>query len=185
MITQRDQTVLNFIEDFRAATSGQICRLFFPGKYRYCMKRLEKLCKDGHISRTISTINNCHAYYIGKRPAQLHHDLIRAELFVCMSEHYKVLSWLNEEPVKNIRPDALALVEHRGITYPLFIEIHLNNKFDFEKYENLIRTTDLRQSFGMTPRLIICTDRRTAIPNIGLRIKIIGLDMSGIDALFK
>jgi hypothetical protein len=61
MITKRDQDVLNFLEDFHIATSGQIQGLFFPDTYRYCMKKLSDLCEEGFLRHTISTINNCRA----------------------------------------------------------------------------------------------------------------------------
>jgi len=185
MISQNDQNVLNFLEDFHIATSGQVCRLFFPGKYRYCMKRLKALREEGFIRRVHSTIDNSYAYYVGKKPVQVHHDLIRAELFASINEHYKIITWDNEEPVKHIRPDAVALILDRGITFPVFVEIHLNNHFDFDKYKELVRTADLRSIFGTNPRILICTDREVKLPVSAIKFKLVGLDMSGLDTLLK
>jgi hypothetical protein len=91
MITTLDQSVLNFLSDFHIATSGQICQLYYPGKYSYCMKRLRGLNEDGFIKRMHSTINNCNAYYSDKKPVQVHHDLIRSELYMALKTKYDVL----------------------------------------------------------------------------------------------
>jgi hypothetical protein len=192
IISTNDQNVLNFISDFHIATSGQIYQLFFPGKYRYCMKRLKTMQDEGFIKRTNSTIDNCYAYYIDKKPCQIHHDLIRAELFTALNKRFKVVSWENEEPIKNIRPDATAFV-HSAFTYindhdavfPIFIEIHLNNKFNFDKYKEFLKTTNLREMYGGMPRVLICTDRTLKLPQLGIKFKLVGLDMSGLENIFK
>ena len=85
MITQRDQDILNFLEDFHAATTSQLQRLFFNGtSYRYSCKRLQYLYEQGFLKRMRSTISNEYAYYL-KKPSmfqQIHHDLLRTELYV-------------------------------------------------------------------------------------------------------
>lgn len=189
MITKRDQDILNFIEEFHIATSSQIQKLFFKNtSYRYSRKRLQYLFNQGFIKRTRSTINNDYAYYIGKKQSllqQVHHDLIRAELYVALINTYEILEWNNEMVIENIRPDALTYIRNHGIVFPVFIEVHLSNRFDFDKYKDFIRDNDLRAVFGITPRVIICTDRQVTIPNIGIKFKVVGLDMSGVDTLFK
>jgi hypothetical protein len=194
MITQNDQSMFNFVDDFHAATTSQLRRLFFKkSSYQYTCKRIKYLADNGYIKQTKSTLDNGYAYYNGTKPVQLHHDLIRAELFVSLKDKYKVLAWNNEEKVKNIRPDATAYVNNsaftyiddHGIVFPVFIEIHLNNHFNFDKYKELIRTTNLKELYGIMPRVIICTDRQVTVPNIGIKFKVIGLDMSGLDTLFK
>lgn len=196
MITKRDQDILNFIEEFHIATSSQIHKLFFDqSNYRYCMQRLQQLYNIGFLKRARSTISNEHAYYI-KKPSllqQMHHDLVRSELFVNINKTYKILAWNNEEPIKNIRPDAMVYVQNsaftyindHGIVFPVFIEIHLNNKFNFDKYKDLLKNNDLKAMFGLMPRVVICTDRQVTPPQIGIRFKVVGIDMKGLDTIFK
>lgn len=183
MVTKRDQDILNFLEEFHAATSGQIHKLFFTGtSYRYSRKRLQYISEQGFVKRTRSTINNDNAYYI-KKPSllqQLHHDLIRTELYTAIRSKYELLSWANEVPVGNIRPDALAYVQHSGIVFPLMIEIHLSNGFDFDKYKQ-----DFKPYFGINPRVVICTDREIKPSVLPVKFKVVTLDMSGLDSLIK
>lgn len=176
MITRRDQDILNFIEDFHAATTSQLHRLFFQGtSYRYGCKRLQYLYEHGFLKRMRSTISNEYAYYF-KKPSmlqQIHHDLIRAELYVNIKERYKLLEWNNETPVANIRPDALAYIEY-GL--PLMIEVHLSNKFNFEKYrQNFIPL------FGIAPRIIIVTDKKINPPDS--RYRIVKTNMQGVEKI--
>lgn len=186
MITKRDQDIINFIDDFHIATSNQIHRLFFKDiSERYCNIRLKYLFELGSIKRTKSTIDNSYAYYVDKKPSQIHHDLIRAELYPNLKTRYNLLEWHNEYTLEHIRPDAFCYISHNGIPYPVFIEIHLHNNFNFDKYKNLTDTMDLKAVFGIVPRVIICTDRQVTVPPIPIEFKIVDVDMSGIDSIFR
>jgi hypothetical protein len=198
LFVKRDQNLFDFITDFHVATSNQINTLFFnnnPNK-RYCNKRLKYLYDNKYIKRTRSTISNDFAYYIDKKShiSQVHHDLIRVELYINIKKHFQVLGWSNELPIKNIRPDAVtylndssfAYINNKGITIPVFIEVHLNNKFNFDKYINLLKQYDLKALFGVMPRVVICTDKQVIIPkDIVLKFKIIDIEMNGIENILK
>jgi hypothetical protein len=179
MITKKDQDVINFIEDFHIATCTQLHKLFYDTSIQYCRKRLKYLTDNQVLKRTRSTIDNSYAYY-EKKPAQLHHDLIRSELYTAIKSRYDLLQWENEAPVGNIRPDALCYIKHSGIVFPVMIEIHLSNGFNFDKYKQ-----DFKPFFGVNPRVIICTDRGLKLPLFPIKFKIVGLDMSGLDSLLK
>lgn len=182
MITKRDQDVLNFLEEFHIGTSIQIHNLFFSNtSLRYSRKRLQYLYENGLIKRTKSLIDNSNAYYIDKKPSQVHHDLIRAQVYTAMKRQYNLLDWANEAPVSSIRPDALCYIDSHGIVFPVMVEIHLNNKFDFDKYKGI----DFRALFGILPRVLIVTDRHVTIPQIGIKFKVISLDMHGLGSIFK
>jgi hypothetical protein len=193
MILKREQNSFNFLEEFHIATTSQIRRLFYYNTSdRYCRQRLYDLYRQGFLKRTRSTTSNEYAYYLDKRPGQIHHDLIRVELYINLRQRYNVLDWQNESPVGHTRPDALALVgsdfafvEDNGIIFPIFVEIHLNNKFNFDKYKQLLKDIDLRGLYKVMPRVIICTDQQVTVPNIGIKFKTVGFDMKGLDSIFK
>lgn len=170
---------------FHHAATSQINRLFFYSTSdRYCRKRLQYLYELGFLKRTRSTLGNDYAYYIDKKSLldQVHHNLIRTELYIKMCKVFKVLEWHNEFSVGHIRPDAFCYIDNG---YPVFIEVHLSNNFNFDKYKEFAKH-DLLSMFGILPRVIICTDRQVTIPqNIGLKFKIIGFDMTGLETLFK
>jgi hypothetical protein len=187
MITKRDQNILNFIEDFHIATARQIYSVFFANtSYRYCNTRLLYMYNQGFIKRTRSTIDNSFAYYINKKPVQTHHDLIRTQIYVLLNQYYKVEAWKNEYTIENIRPDSFCLINDHDILFPIFIEVHLNNKFNFDKYTNLAKTTDLKYAFGLMPRVIIVTDRDIVAPSKSeIKYKIVNYETTdGIDSLF-
>lgn len=169
MITKRDQNILNFLDEFHIATSNQLHQLFFDTSVRYSRKRLQYLCDHGYIKKARSTIDNCYAYY-AKKPAQVHHDLIRTELYVYMKNNYELLEWNNEYPIDSIRPDALCYIKEKTVI-PIMIEIHLSNKFDFGKYKGI----DFLTLFGVPPTVLICTDRQVTVPNN--MFKVVNLNM--------
>lgn len=197
MITKREQDIYNFLdikenggEGFHIATSSQLHQLFFSQTTnRYSQKRLAYLVKQGFLKRRRSTIDNGYAYYIPGTTSllqQVHHDLIRTELYLHIKEKYKVIEWNNECTIEHIRPDVVAFIEDHGIAFPVLVEIHLNNRFDFDKYKTLLKTTDLRAMFGLMPRVLICTDRQVTVPAGLLKYKIINFNtMAGLESLFK
>ncbi len=186
MITKREQDVICLLEDFHVATTNQIYNLIYPKTcLRYAQSRLSFLKKQEIIKQIRSTIDNCNAYYINKKPVQIHHDLIRTELYTNMNKLYTVLEWHNECSIVNIRPDALAYIKDNGIVFPIFVEIHLSNKFNFDKYSELIKTNDLITMFGSIPRVIICTDRNITIPNMKIRFRKVDINMRGLNCIFK
>lgn len=189
MITKRDQDILNFIEEFRIANTGQIYRLFFnKTSERYGRHRLQQLFEQGFLKRTRSTISNDFAYFTDRKRSllqQVHHDLIRTEVFVSLSNKHNIEQWSNETAISNIRPDALLFINDHGISFPFLLEIHLNNKFNFDKYIQLLKNTDMVAVFGLMPRVIICTDRQVTVPKIGIKFKVVGVDMKCIDSILK
>lgn len=186
LITKRDQDIINLLDDFHIATTNQIHRLFFQNtSYRYTTKRLEYLFNQNYIKRTKSTIDNCFAYYTDKKPIQIHHDLIRSEIYSRIKIKYDLLEWSNEFTIESIRPDALCYIKDNGIIFPLLVEVHLSNKFNFDKYLYLIKNNDLKQIFGLMPRVLIVTDRDIKIPSMGIKFKVVDLDMKGLDSLFR
>lgn len=186
MITKRDQDMFNEIEEFHVMTSSQIFKLFFAdSSKRYSQLRLQHLTDEGFLKRTRSTINNDYAYYIDKKPLQVHHDLIRSELYVNLKQRYEVLEWNNEVTIANIRPDAMTYIKDHGIIFPVCVEVHLSNQFNFDKYIHLIKENDLKAMFGLNPRVIICTDRDVKIPPMSIKFKVIDLKMDGLNTLFK
>ncbi len=188
MITKRDQSILNFLEDFHIATAKQIYQIFFnKASYRYCNNRLLYLFNQGFIKRTRSTIDSSFAYYINKKPVQIHHDLIRSQIYVLLTRYYTVESWENECPIESIRPDALAYINDHGIIFPCFLEIHLNNKFNFDKYQDLVKNTDLKAMFKLMPRVVIVTDRNVVVPTkTGIKFRTVNIEStSGIGNLFR
>lgn len=187
MITNRDQDILNFLEYFHVGTSKQLHNLFFKNtSYRYSRKRLQYLFDMGSLKRTRSTIDNSYAYYIDKKPPQLHHDILRSEIYTNLKLKYNVLEWHNELSIDHIRPDSMCYIMDNGIAFPVFIEIHLNNQFNFDKYKDFAKNNDLKAMFGIAPRVIIFTDRQVTVPSgIGIKFKVVNFSLTGLDTLFK
>ena len=109
---------------------------FNNSSYRYSRMRLQYLSKEQYIRKTRSTITNGYAYYVEQKPYQIHHDLLRTEIYLNIKKEYEIINWQNEVPIADIRPDAFAYINNNGIIYPTFVEIHLNKNFNFNKVIN-------------------------------------------------
>lgn len=186
MITKKDQDLYNFLEDFHIADSKHLKQIFFENKSnQYACGRLKYLSDQGFIKRTKSTISNGYAYFTSKKPEQIHHDLLRVKIFTTLRRLYTISEWGNEVTIGNIRPDAVAFINNNNIAFPVLAEVHLSNRFNFDKYIEFVKSNDIKSMFGVAPRVLIFTDRKVTIPNIGIKFKVIKLDMSGLDTLFK
>jgi hypothetical protein len=191
MLMQRDQLIINGLEDFHVMTSKQITELYFPEtSYRFAATRIKYMFEQKWIKQTVSTIDKCFAYYVENKPAQIHHDLIRAEIYTKLQAVYQVIGWKNEQTILDIRPDAFALISDSGIEFPVMIEIHLSYTFDFNKYANKDFSAYMG---GKIPRVIICTDKTITLPSfknvkfkaVGIEVTSHGLAVNGLESIFK
>ena len=74
MITKRDLKVLNFIDEFKVATTSTIQELYYPS-LRVAQIRLKKLCENNDLKRERYHFTQEYIYYFNKTKQQ-RHDLI-------------------------------------------------------------------------------------------------------------
>jgi hypothetical protein len=154
MLTRRDLDILNFIEEYRIASTTTLTALFFPS-LRSCQLRLRTLAVNGKVKRARLTMNHDYIYYV-KKPGNFMHDLLVTEFYRELSQRSKILNFVSEKGLGKIRPDAIFGFEFEGKQRLGLLEVEISHKgFDFEKYEEFYRTVAYKEWFPIMPTVYI------------------------------
>lgn len=163
MLTVRDNRVLDFLTEFKAADTSTIQTMFFDSR-RMALNRLSGLVRLGEIKRERYSVSLEYVYYI-KRPAQLKHAMTVSQQVAKFCKSHKVICYKCEPTLGSIRPDAMIGYIERGIEKIALIEVELSNKgLDTEKYRRF-EQSERKGIFPDRPQLIVVTDRNFIQPS--------------------
>ena len=178
MLRERDQRVIDFIEEFNCANTSQLKQLFFDDiEIRYCQKRLKCLCDMDYIYRNRQGINNDYVYYYDKsnKPKQIEHNNIRVNFYINAVNGLNLQCFIPEFKVgfgkgKNeIRPDAYMEFEWCSKVYGVFLEIQLSHGFNQDKYEAYYRSGEWREKLGGFPLIVVVSNRNLYLDKSNLK----------------
>lgn len=154
MLTRRDLDILNFLEDYKIASTTTLTALFFPS-LSSCQKRLRILTDNNRIKRARLTMNHDYIYYI-KKPHKVMHDLLVTEFYRELHNHSKILNFVVEKAIGRIRPDAIfAWLDGQNTRLGL-LEVEISHKgFDYEKYELFYNSRAYKEFFPVMPSIYV------------------------------
>lgn len=162
MVTRRDLDILNFLEDYRIASTSTLTAFFFPS-LRSCQIRMRTLTTNGRVKRIRLTMNNDYIYYV-RKPGNYMHDLLVTEFYRELSKRSIILNFVSEKEIGKIRPDAIFAFEVDGKQRLGLLEVEISHKgFDYEKYENFYRSGVYKEYFPVMPPVYI-VGRNIKIP---------------------
>jgi hypothetical protein len=150
MLTTRDHQIIEFIQDYKVATTSTIAEIFFPSKAA-CYKRLEVIHQNKYIRRTRDFVSQEYIYHAKKDPPQqLKHSLLVTDFYRELHKQAnEVITFKIEPQYGDIRPDAIFGYEYRGSRYMGFLEVEISNKgFNYAKYERF-NSNDNYKSFNL------------------------------------
>ena len=184
MITQRDEVMLLWLENFKVATTNQINQLFYKNR-TVCNKRLLKLFEDKIIKRTKDPYSNQYIYHIKplKTLTQLKHYYIRNEFYIklvdmgCEIEKYVV-----EKTMGSIIPDLCISFIYNDVKYMYFVEVERSEqKINVSKY-NQFFIEDYEEF--MTTKIPVVYITHKNIPRCNYTTIKVSLDLSDISNIF-
>jgi DNA-binding Lrp family transcriptional regulator len=174
--------VLRFIEDFHVATTQHIHELAFSDvTLRRCQQRLTRLVAQKRIKRYRDYVSQDYLYYVGKKPNQVEHDLLRVNVFMKLRQ-YDLQEFTPEFAYEKLRSDAYAEILSNDCVSAWFIEIQLSTGFNQEKYEALHRRLDWREEWQEFPSVLIVTNKKIKLEPSDINFQTIGCDLSGLDS---
>jgi hypothetical protein len=154
MFTHRDIEIINFLEEYRIASTTTLKEFFFPS-IRSCQARLKALYENKKLQRARLTMNHDYIYYI-KKPYGVMHDLLCTEFYRELKRHTNVLAYVKEKPLGKIRPDAVFGYKENDRQFLGLLEVELSHKgFDFDKYETFFKTAAYKEFFPIMPTIYI------------------------------
>lgn len=160
MLTRRDLDIINFLEDYRIASTTTLKELYFPS-LSACQKRMKTLFDNGKIKRARMTMNYDYLYYINK-PKKIMHDLLVTEFYKCLMSQSKVIHYVIDKELGKIRPDAIFAYEINGIQKLGLLEVEISHKgFDYGKYETFYKSTAYKNWFPIMPTVfVVCQNAK-------------------------
>lgn len=152
MITDRDYKVIDFLNDYKIATTSTLEHFFYPSK-RVAQRRLKALVDEKYIKKSRDSINQDYYYYL-KKPKQLKHSLLITEFYREFSKCYKIEHFQVQKKIDNLIPDATIGYIDSNINKVVFLEVEIsNNGFNYQKYKQF----NYKKYFNVMPNVFIIT----------------------------
>lgn len=138
MITERDEKMLEWLLQFKLATTKQINALHYKN-ITICNKRLLSLTKDKIVRRVRDPYSNQYLYSIKpiKTLSQLKHYYIRNDFYIKLFDIgcQDIFCRSVEKAMGSIIPDMCVSFNYRNKSYIYFVEVERSdNKINVEKY---------------------------------------------------
>ena len=164
----------------------QIHKMFYSNvSERFCRQRMKILFDRKQIKRHRSHIDTQYVYYIEKKPYNPEHRLLVADLYLALQAmNYTVNDLAFEFKCGNIRADAYFEISKGNISHSFFVEVHLSNKFNQDKYEELLESEEWKKDFEIFPKILIITDKAVEKRTTKLRIYTVKNNLEGLDKIF-
>lgn len=157
MLTSRDFEVIDFIKQFKVASTPTIAKTFFPS-LSACQKRLKILYGEKKLQRARDSLNDHYIYFV-RQPKQLRHSLHVTDFYGKLLDCCSVLKFNIEPAYGDIRPDGAFVYQHNGKNYVGLLEVELSNKgFDYYKYERFFSSGDYKKYMTAIPTVFIMGD---------------------------
>lgn len=164
MLTTRDCEIIDFLTNYKIASTTTLQYFFFPS-LSACQKRLLKMVKEKTIKRARDNITNEYVYYI-KKPKQVLHSLKVTELYAELSGKYEIKHFKIEVKLDTIRPDAVFGYIEKGVSKIGMLEVELSNKaFDSKKYNHFSRSGEAKK-YGFSSFNVFLWDKKSMVMEI-------------------
>ena len=185
MITDRDNEMIEWLCEFRIATSSQINQLFYKNM-SICNKRLLKLHKDKIIGRSKDPYSKQYFYYIKKPKSilQLKHYYIRNEFYIKLVEIGCLIKKSRVEcKMGSIIPDLYVELIFNEVEYKFFVEVERSEqKINVKKY-NKFFIDDFEEYIEEEIPVIYVTHKN--IPNCNYKTFKVNEDISDLHKIFN
>lgn len=175
-LTNRDIMVMEFIKQFRVASTSDIMDLFGFNQPN-CNKRMKMLMEEFkdlkkmkynptynfYDNKYKAGLKNQNVYYWKRKSKSIEHDLLINRFYVNLLQQAKENNFTIKKFDREYRiilddftviADAYILIEYKGSESEYLLELENNKDFNYKKYYKL-ETEDI-----FAPPIIVCTDRK-------------------------
>lgn len=180
VITDRDKAIIQFLKDFKVATTTTISDLYFNSSIRPCQRRLKFLSEHGYIKSYQENVITEKIHYVGRKPINLKHALILSSFISKLKlNHIEIIKYKVPYKLENIIADAFIAIRKDNRNYIYFVEVENTKKFNLPKYEQLYYSRSWKDVFPVFPNIIVISDRKVNKNDI-FNITDIKLDLSNL-----
>lgn len=178
-MTSRDYEIINFINNYKVATTSTIAEVFFPS-VRSCYKRLAMIYKEKMIRRTRDFVSQEYIYHTKKTlPKQLRHSILVTDFYRELHKKAEILNFKIEPVYDDIRPDAVFGYRYNGKLDVGLLEVEISHKgFNYNKYEKFYISGNYKNHYPIMPMIFIIGDNIKLPEKCNVKYKIINTDFS-------
>ena len=161
VMTQRDYDIIQTVDTLRILSATQIERLFYSSQQAQS-SRCKKLVDHKKLKRFRKDNWSPYLYYLGRKPKQVQSILAISEFYTkCITSGLNVLYIEREKPYVlgegkfTLIPDAVVIIENKGIEYEFFIEVDNTKELTTAKYYRAFKEFNF-----LPPPIISISNRR-------------------------
>lgn len=160
VLTDRDNKIIKFLDDYKLATTSTISTIFFNGSIRPTTRRLKLLREHGFIKSYQEFVSLEQVHYTIRKPCQIKHTVIMTNFIAKLYENnIEILKLRKEFKIGTIRSDLLLVCKINKKTYIYFIEVCNTKAFDDKKYIKLKESNLWKEFFPVFPYIITISDK--------------------------
>ena len=175
-LTNRDIMLIDFIREFRVASTSDIMELFKFNQPN-CNKRMKILMEEFKDLKKMDYnpthnfysdkykigLKNQNVYYWKRKSKSIEHDLLINRFYIELLQQAKDNGFIIKEFKREHRitldnftviADAYILIEYKGSECEYLLELENNKSFNYKKYYKL------EVEGILVPPIIVCTDRK-------------------------
>lgn len=195
-LTDRDKMVIEFIKEFRVASTSDLINLFRFNQPN-CNRRMKQLMEEFKELKKIeynptynfyndkykAKLKNENVYYWKKKSKSIEHDLLINKFYIELLQQSKDNNFTIKEFNREHRitldnftviADAYILIEYKNQEYEYLLELENCKDWNYKKYYKL-------ETEGvLVPPIVICTNRRVCNYCKNLEIIKVKLNLSDI-----
>lgn len=182
-LTQRDNDIIDFLNEVKVADTQTLCNIFFNGKLRASQLRLKALADYKYIKAYRENVISQNIYYVKRKPSQIKHSLILSQFIGKLySLGIEVLKIKVPLKVGKVIADGFIAIKYNNEPKIFLIEVENTKYFDTGKYIELKQTREYKSKFPVMPSIICISDKNNKTDD---RLDIIFLktDLSDIENL--
>lgn len=194
-LTNRDIMLIDFIREFRVASTSDIMELFKFNQPN-CNKRMKILMEEFKDLKKIEYnpthnfyndkykigLKNQNVYYWKRKSKSIEHDLLINRFYIELLQQAKdngfnIKEFKREHRITldnfTVIADAYILIEYKGSECEYLLELENNKSFNYKKYYKL----EIEEI--LVPPIIVCTDRK--VYNYCKKLEIIKVKLNLLD----
>jgi hypothetical protein len=177
MITDRDKSIIKFVEEHGSITINQCAKIFFPGNkeaYDQSWKRLRIICWAGLLKRYRKDPKSEAVYYSDKKLKV--HDLklldVYGELSIFDVSRFDNEYKLSTSAGTNYVVDAAVTIEQNDTQIPLMVEVDYTHYTSKEKIKDIIYYLEHKHNVAYSFIVIQLLREEIEIQSIGDKSKL-------------
>lgn len=160
VLTKRDEEIINFLKEYKCATTSTIAQIFFNNSKRTTTRRLKLLREHNLINSSQEFVCLEQVHYLNKKPKQLKHTIIETNFIAKLYQNnIEILKMKKEFKIGFVRCDLLLVCKINNKNLIYFIEVCNTKPFDINKYIKLKDSNLWKEYFPVFPSVIVISDK--------------------------